>query len=227
MSKTYPWDDLITDLDRVLYANYARPLPVLKKPALLLIDYYNCVFGDKPQALPQALKRFPRSCGLGAWQALPSARRVLETARRQKIPVFYTKDQFPPKKGVWPTKRNLKKLPTKWDCEIVTQLSPIDGEVVISKDRASGFFGTPLLRKLRALDIDGLIVAGETTSGCVRATVIDAYSFGFPILVVEEATFDRFALSHKTSLFDIHCKYAWVVKEKFALGIMKNAKTTP
>jgi maleamate amidohydrolase len=65
-----------------------------------------------------------------------------------------------------------------------------------------------------------VIVAGETTSGCVRATVVDAYSLGFAVVVVEEATFDRSVLSHKVNLYDMHLKYASVVHLEEALELL-------
>ena len=85
------------------------------------------------------------------------------------------------------------------------------GEVVIYKERASGFFGTPLIAHLRQAGADSLIIFGESTSGCVRASTVDAYSYGFHNVVVEECTYDRSMLSHKVNLFDLHHKYADVM----------------
>src|SRR5712672_2952446 len=85
------------------------------------------------------------------------------------------------------------------------------GIPVIYKERASGFFGTPLVAHLRKLGVESLIVCGESTSGCVRASTVDAYSYAFHNVVVEECTFDRSLLSHKVNLFDLHHKYADVM----------------
>ena len=85
------------------------------------------------------------------------------------------------------------------------------GELVIYKERASGFFGTPLIAHLRKVGADSLIIFGESTSGCVRASTVDAYSYGFHSVVVEECTYDRSMLSHKVNLFDLHHKYADVM----------------
>ena len=73
------------------------------------------------------------------------------------------------------------------------------------------FHGTPLLGYLIDLGIDTLIVTGTTTSGCVRATVLDAFSQNYKITIVEECTFDRFESSHAINLFDMHCKYCDVL----------------
>src|SRR4029077_11309225 len=85
---------------------------------------------------------------------------------------------------------------------------PQPGDVVITKQRASAFFGTPLTAHLTQQEVRTLIVCGESTSGCVRSTVIDAYSYGFKPVVVEDCCFDRNLVSHKVNLFDMHHKYA-------------------
>ena len=226
MPDSHPWDEVITDLDRQIYAAYERPLPQPKRPALLFIDYYNAVFGDRPEPLPQAMDRFPSSCGLAGWEALPHAERLLATARRYRIPVFYTTGETRPEAGrgkVRATKREGVNSDPEWNAAIVRSLQPAPDDTVIYKQRASGFFGTPLVSHLVQLGIDGLIVAGESTSGCVRASVVDAYSYGFPVLLVEEATFDRSLITHKINLFDLHHKYAWVVKADVAINAMAEA----
>jgi maleamate amidohydrolase len=82
---------------------------------------------------------------------------------------------------------------------------------VIYKERASAFFGTPLVAHLQMLRVNSLIICGESTSGCVRASTVDAFSYGFHNVVVEECTYDRSMLSHKVNLFDLHHKYADVL----------------
>ena len=84
--------------------------------------------------------------------------------------------------------------------------------MVITKQRASVFYGTPLMAHLTQLGIQTLIVCGESTSGCVRASAVDAYSHGFHVVLVEECCFDRSLLSHKVNLFDMHHKYTDVMR---------------
>jgi nicotinamidase-related amidase len=91
---------------------------------------------------------------------------------------------------------------------------------VVSKAKASAFFGTPLLTHLTRQRIDTLIVAGTTTSGCVRATVVDAMSHGFRVLVAEDACFDRSRFAHAANLFDIQLKYGSVIDTKQATELM-------
>jgi maleamate amidohydrolase len=102
----------------------------------------------------------------------------------------------------------------------VREIAPRDGDIVIRKDKPSVFFGTPLMSYLHELQVDTLLVAGTTTSGCVRATVVDAFSYNFKVVVVEECVFDRGQASHKVNLFDMQAKYADVVPLEAALGYL-------
>jgi len=85
-------------------------------------------------------------------------------------------------------------------------------DTIIRKMRASAFFGTPLIAQLTQLGVQTVVICGESTSGCVRASAVDAYSHGFHVVLVEECCFDRSLLSHKVNLFDLHHKYADVMK---------------
>ena len=93
------------------------------------------------------------------------------------------------------------------DYDIYREFTPQDSDIVIRKQRASVFQGTPLVSHLTMLGVSSLIVCGESTSGCVRASCVDAYSNGFHVSLVEECTFDRAELTHKVNLFDLHHKY--------------------
>src|SRR5579884_4285829 len=90
------------------------------------------------------------------------------------------------------------------DLAIVAEIAPAPGDLVLAKPGPSAFFGTALLAHLIQRGIDTLLVAGCTTSGCVRATVVDAASYGFRVSVVEECVFDRFEISHHVALFDLN-----------------------
>lgn len=222
------WDDVVTDQDRAVYGSaYARPLPQPRRPALLLIDYYNAVFGDRPEPVLEALPRFPSSCGLAAWEALPFAERLVAAARQSGAPIFYTtgETRFEARPELAAATKRKGGAKSSWDMAIVESHSPQTGDTVVYKQRASSFFGTPLSAHLVQLGVDGLVVAGESTSGCVRASVVDAYSHGFPVLVAGEATFDRSLLSHKVNLFDMHQKYAWVVKTATAVAALGRWET--
>jgi maleamate amidohydrolase len=107
------------------------------------------------------------------------------------------------------TATSLEKLRRRYD--IIGEVAPIPGEVVLRKTTPSGFNGTPLLHHLNSLGVDTIIVAGESTSGCVRASVVDACSYRFRVIVVEDCVFDRHQATHAINLFDMHTKYADVL----------------
>jgi maleamate amidohydrolase len=206
------WDDVIGHDERLVASRYGSP-PLGGRPALLLIDCYRKVFGDRPATLAEAIGEHPSTCGTAGWEALPHLEAVLGAARRAGVPVLHTTGDARPGTGGGAVTRRVP-LPGKDDeagLQFVEPLAPREGEVVVRKSRASAFFGTPLSTWLRQLDVDTVVLAGETTSGCVRATAVDAYSHGFGVAVVEEATFDRSPLSHKMSLFDLNLKYAAVL----------------
>ena len=98
------------------------------------------------------------------------------------------------------------------DCEIHDAFTPLPEDTVFRKERPSAFFGTPLVAHLNQRRIDSLIVCGESTSGCVRASTLEAHMYGFHVSIVEECVFDRSEIVHKVNLFDMHHKYADVMK---------------
>jgi len=106
--------------------------------------------------------------------------------------------------------------------DIVDEISPLSSELVLRKTKPSAFHGTPLVSTLVYENVDTLLVIGCTTSGCVRATVVDAFSYGFSVMVVEDAVFDRAELSHAVNLFDMDFKYADVVPSHQALEYLKS-----
>jgi nicotinamidase-related amidase len=183
-----------------------------------MIDLYRKVFGDRPQPLAEAIDRWPATCGLAAWAALDPLRELLAAARSAAVPVIHTTGETRPEATMggattrrWEVPGSAKPADDLAGYEIVEPVAPATGEWVVYKGRASAFFGTPLASWLRRLDVDTVVVGGETTSGCVRASVVDAFSHGYDVAVVEEAVFDRSPLSHKVNLYDLHGKYASVI----------------
>lgn len=205
------WDDVVTDTDLIVYRAYDRARRFGRRPALLLIDLYNRVFGDRREPLLESIKRWPSSCGEAAWDALEPLKSLLETARAAGHPIIHTTNEVRPEAVMGRATQRLTRVDDAWGSAIVEPLRPAEREPVVYKTLASAFFGTPLSTHLRRYGVDTLVVGGESTSGCVRATVVDAYSHGLDVMVVEEATFDRIELSHKINLFDLHHKYATVV----------------
>jgi maleamate amidohydrolase len=176
---------------------------------VLAIDLYNKAYQGGSRPLREVNRRYPGSCGENAWKAIEPTRVLLATARKAGLPVIYT-TRHADTDGVRSTNRRIGTEAEEL-YHIKEELTPLPGELVIYKERASGFFGTPLIAHLRKIGADSLIILGESTSGCVRASTVDAYSYGFHTVVVEECTYDRSMLSHKVNLFDLHHKYADVM----------------
>ena len=215
---TRVWDAFLTEQDRAR----AAVQPAVRKgagtrPVLVLVDLYRWVFGDVREPLLEAIKTWPGSCGPTAWDSLPHIQRLLAEARELAIPVVHLTGlegmpgwrDFNPRGGgsadpVDPDHRRRR-------YEIVDEVAPIEGEVVLRKSAPSAFWGTPLDGHLTALKADTIVVAGESTSGCVRATVVDAKSHRYKVLVPEECVFDRDEASHAINLFDMEEKYADVI----------------
>lgn len=201
------------------------------RPALLIIDVNRAFVGSKPMPVMQAVDEHRMSCGEAAWAALPNIRKLLDACRAERIPVFFTTNdavslQFcrgatKLSAGSAETADLQTRLKSN---EIAAEIAPLPSELVIKKTKANAFWGTPLLSCLQAAKTDCLLVAGCVTSGCVRATVIDAWDNGFPCFVVEECVFDRFQLSHLVSLFDLNAKYADVITLEEALGYVAKVK---
>lgn len=195
------------DLD----ANYARAgyhqrVGFGSSPALLLVDFVEAYF--EPSS--------PLYAGVEA--TLASALRVLEAARRAGIPRILTNVQY--QKGGANGGVFFRKVPALRSFEVGNPLGawpkglkPEPGELVISKQYPSAFFGTSLASTLTANRIDTAIITGVTTSGCIRATCIDAVSHGFIPIIVEEAVGDRAEGPHRANLFDMNAKYGDVVSE--------------
>jgi len=203
------WKDLVDEEILEIYAAYHRETYVGPAPAVLAIDLYRNAYAGGNIPVRQANRAHPGSCGENAWKAIEPTQRLFKAARAAGVPVIYT-TRHADTGGVKSTNRKMRGE-SEEQYAIVEALAPQPGERVIHKERASAFFGTALVAHLRELRVESLIICGESTSGCVRASTVDAYSYGFHNTVVEECTFDRAMLSHKVNLFDLHHKYADVM----------------
>jgi nicotinamidase-related amidase len=158
------------------YTPYHRETYIGQRPALLAIDLYNLAYEGGPKEPHELVKTHKSSCGIYAHNAIKPTEELFAQARSLKIPVFYTttetrKEAKPD--TVYATNRQRVKIDPQ-AFEIKEEFKPEPGDVVVFKERASGFFGTPLVAHLTQLGIDSLIVCGESTSGCVRASCVDA-----------------------------------------------------
>jgi maleamate amidohydrolase len=186
-------------------------LPFGDHPALIIVDF---VMAYLDPASPLYA---------GVEDALASNERLLAHARRAQIPVIWTNVVYSPggaEGGVFYRKVPALKLFERGSPygDFPPSLQPLPGELVISKHYASSFFGTRLAATLVALRIDTLLITGLSTSGCVRATALDACQSGFLPFVVREACGDRHPGPHEASLFDLQAKYAEVISEADAIA---------
>ena len=175
------------------------------RPALIVVDV-NVGFTDPTS---------PLACDLEG--AVAAIRQLLREARRAGFPVLFTTVAYGEADRVT-ARVFIEKVPalltleagSRW-VEIDPRIAPRPGEAVLTKLFASAFFGTPLQPLLTAAGVDTLIVTGASTSGCVRATVVDALQHGFRPIVPREAIGDRDPAAHEASLYDMDAKYADVV----------------
>ena len=186
-------------------------LPFGQKPALLIVDF---VVAYLDPASPLYA---------GVEDALASNERLLAAARKAGIPVLFTNVEYTPggaDGGVFYRKVPALKLFERGSPmgAFPKSLRPQDGELVITKQYASSFFGTTLASTLTAMGVDTLLITGLSTSGCVRATALDACQHGFLPFVVREACGDRHPGPHEANLFDLQAKYAEVISESQAIA---------
>lgn len=213
------WDSFITDDDRAVYAlsGFGGTRGFGAKPAVIVVDVNYDFVGHERQPILESAKTWHHSTGEAGWDGVEAIRTLLAAARDHSLPIFYSTSMEPRQdslgRGMWRNTRNGERSPVPGiePSDIVAEIAPQERDVLLRKSKPSAFFGTGLLHYLLELGVDTVIVTGTTTSGCVRATVLDAFNHNFNIAVVEEGTFDRGEASHAINLFDMDSKYADVV----------------
>jgi maleamate amidohydrolase len=209
--------------DATLSANYAGAfdghLPFGEHPALLIVDFVMAYL--EPSSPLYA----------GVEDALASNEVLLAAARAAGVPVIFTNVEYEP--GGADGGLFYRKIPALKHFDkgsplgaFPLSLQPQSGELIITKQFASAFFGTPLASNLTARGIDTLLITGLSTSGCVRATALDALQNGFAPFVVREACGDRHPAPHDANLFDLQAKYAEVISETEALAYIAATKVS-
>jgi nicotinamidase-related amidase len=229
------WDRFLTEQDREHLANSKhRPVGVGRRPAVLNIDLYRAVFGDENVPRVEGLKKWPSYCGPAAWAAIPHIQRLMKKAREIGVPVIHVTGLLEEESGVpgWSdaihggSRRGAPTDPAALEryarrLDIIDEVAPEPGEVVLKKTAPSAFWGTPLMAQLNLLHIDTLLVTGESVSGCVRASVVEAASYRFKVQVVEECVFDRHEACRAINLFDMNQKYADVISIDAAIRYLE------
>ena len=191
-----------------------------ERPALILVDFVEAYFA----------KDSPLYAGVDA--VLASALRIRDAAREAAIPILYTNVAY--HRGGVDGGIFYRKVPALAVFELGNPLAgwpdgllPADDELVISKQYPGACFGTSLAATLTASRVDSLIITGLTTSGCIRATCIDAVSHGFIPIVVADACGDRHPAPHDANLFDMNAKYADVIGEGEVINYLEGLAAKP
>jgi nicotinamidase-related amidase len=206
--------------DNYAAGGFGLPLQPGRRPALLVIDFVQAYLAPGSQLYA------------GVESARSACQRLLEASRAAAIPVLHTNVRYQPggRDGVVFFRKvpALKCFEADADPELAAfaaGLEPAPGETVITKQYASAFFATPLASTLTSLGVDTVLIAGVSTSGCVRASAVDACQHGFIPLVVRDAVGDRHSAPHEANLFDLQAKYAEVVELAVALEYLKKVNS--
>ena len=205
----------MNDLDIYKQQGFAQTIGMGQAPALVIVDF---VIGFTDPA---------HFGGGNIGPAITRTRDLLALARVRHWPVAHTRvvyaDDGSNCGGFTRKVPALRRLTeTSELSQIVPELTPVAGELVLRKHNASAFFGTELAGWLASRRVDTLLVAGCTTSGCVRATVIDSCSYSFRTIVVEDCVGDRALGPHEANLFDMKQKYADVISVAEIAAAMKS-----
>lgn len=197
-------------LSRYDMAGFGKPIGMGNRPALLIIDVQYRTVGAQPRPFDEAVTEFTTSCGQAGWDAVPNIELLLARFRGEGWPVLYP--HVAPKQS-YDSGALAAKVPGIMDIpehgyEFVRQVAPAEDDILLPKRHPSAFFGTPLVSYLVHAGVDSLVVTGCTTSGCVRSSVVDAFSYNFKVTVPADAVYDRSPIVHEVNLFDMAQKYA-------------------
>jgi nicotinamidase-related amidase len=210
-----PWRDIITAADLAVYeaAGFGRPSGLGTHPALLVIDTQYRTVGTTPAPILESIREYATSCGEIGWAAVPHIARMVAAFRARGFPVIYPHVAY---KRSYDGGRFADKVPGVMSVdargyEFVAEVAPRSDDILVPKHHPSAFFGTPLATYLVNMRVDSVVLTGCTTSGCIRATAVDAFSYGYRVAVPIECVYDRSSVSHAVNLFDMASKYADVL----------------
>ena len=192
------WNQFLTERDKAVFgtSGYGARQGFGKRPALLIIDVNYAFCDERPMPILESIKRWRNSCGEDAWVAMPYLKSLIDKAHEKGIPVIYTT-------GV--------RRADNWDSGSWTWKNSRSDEDSGTRPQTNSD-GNAIVAEIAPGPQDSVIVTGTTTSGCVRATVLDAFSLNYRIALAEEGCFDRSQASHAINLCDMNAKYADVVK---------------
>jgi maleamate amidohydrolase len=219
----------ITDEDLAAYqaAGFANKSGFGDRPAVIVIDVQNRTIGPRKPVV-EAIEEsgYGPACGERAWAAIDNIAPLVHTARANDVPVLFA-IVAPKRRGNAGSFERINPGITSVDeagYGFPDEVAPQEGEAILPKNGPSAFFGTPLAATLNAQRIDTLILLGCTTSGCVRATSVDGFSLNYHVIVAHDGVYDRAAVSHEVSLFELDSKYADVVSSSDITAYLSGLK---
>ncbi|ATW27222.1 isochorismatase family protein [Candidatus Formimonas warabiya] len=186
-----------------------------KRPAIIVVDF------------SQGFTNLESPLAANLDKEVMATKKLIDAGRAKRVPVIFTTVGYEANlkdAGLWPKKIPSQKyliLGTKF-VEIDPRLEPMPQDTTIIKKGASAFFGTNLCAILASQQADTVLITGTTTSGCVRATAVDAIQYGYYTIVVKECVGDRATGPHEASLFDMDRKYADVISLEEAINYLKS-----
>ncbi len=220
------WEDVLSDIDKqvIVKGGYGKRRGYGKHPIMMIIDpQWNYMGANKP--IQEQWDEWPSGVGKAAWDGVGPIKKIVDKMHEKGYPVIIT--------------RNVQKKTLKFDSfsnktnrdqtkyidgnpatEIIPELAPAPQDIVIDKAYASVFYGTPIQSYLVKLGVDTIIMTGGSTSGCVRASTIDAIERSYNVAMVADCVFDRISISHKAGLLDCWMKYCDVVDSEDVLAYL-------
>ena len=212
MSEAQPesaiWEGFVDPADQAQYEKIGFGVKggLGRRPAVIVIDVQQRTVNE----------RYSASCGEAGRAAIPKIAGILDTARSIGAPVFFP--HVAPKdlndSSRFAVKMAALQGVDRSGYDFLDEVCPREEDILIPKRHPSAFFGTPLISYLIDRGVDSLIVTGATTSGCIRATVVDAFAYGYKVAIPYDAVFDRVTTSHYVNLFDMNYKYGDVLSSK-------------
>lgn len=212
------WHSLLSeqDLEILRTSNYGRGLPWPAQPAFVVIDMTYDFCGTSGLDAVDAARERRTACGPNAWNSVPAIAAALDAARKAHMPIAYSRRSPMRMRRQSPKTDRAHEDVLAFSAiedgnSIIAELTPKPADLVFGKAAPSIFFNTEFGDWFEKNGFDGLFVTGCTTSGCVRASVVDAFSRKINTFIIADAVFDRFSISHKVALFDCQTKYADLV----------------
>jgi len=199
-----------------------------ERTALIVVDVTYGFTGSEGLTLDEAIAEFGPACGPVSWETMPRIAKLIGLFRDLSRPVIFTRSHmynnlFAGKA----TKSTCSLSPDPKFNDFPPQILPQENEWILEKTRASVFFQTPMASYLVQNGVDSVVLCGVSTSGCVRASVVDCFSHGFNTIVVDDCCFDRSHFAHCANLFDMHAKYGTVVSLNELEGLMLGQQIKP